>query len=133
MSEFELSSLKKGKVVVISAVPSVDTGICELQTKRFNEEASKFEDVVILTISCDLPLLTTGSVLHLALKTSCFIRLPNTWFWIKIQVFDRGLAIAHKECDCNRQEGVVRYQEYAKEVKTHVDYDKALEAIEKLV
>lgn len=46
----------KGKTVLISVVPSVDTGICSLQTKRFNQEvASADPNVVMLTISTDLP------------------------------------------------------------------------------
>ena len=45
----------KGKVCIISVVPSVDTGVCAAQTRRFNEEAAKLGDVIILTISCDLP------------------------------------------------------------------------------
>jgi thiol peroxidase len=45
-----------GKVKLISVVPSLDTGVCDAQTRRFNEEASKLGDnVVILTISVDLP------------------------------------------------------------------------------
>ena len=46
----------KGKTVLISVVPSLDTGVCSLQTKRFNEEAEKLpENITILTISNDLP------------------------------------------------------------------------------
>ena len=45
----------KGSVRIISVVPSVDTGVCDAQTRRFNEEASKLENVKILTISVDLP------------------------------------------------------------------------------
>jgi thiol peroxidase len=54
----ETSSLKDfaGKVKLISVVPSLDTGVCDAQTRRFNEEASKLGDsVVIITISADLP------------------------------------------------------------------------------
>src|ERR1700704_5522251 len=54
LSEVKLSSFK-GKKVIISVVPSLDTGICDLQTKRFNQEASKNSDMVILTVSKDLP------------------------------------------------------------------------------
>lgn len=49
----KLSELK-GRTVVISSVPSLDTPVCEFQTKRFNQEAGKL-DAVILTISMDLP------------------------------------------------------------------------------
>lgn len=46
----------RGKVRIISVVPSLDTGVCDAQTRRFNEEASKLgENVVILTVSADLP------------------------------------------------------------------------------
>ncbi len=46
----------KGQAVLISVVPSLDTGICRLQTKHFNEKvASQFPSVVMLTISADLP------------------------------------------------------------------------------
>ena len=45
-----------GKVKLISVVPSIDTGVCDAQTRRFNEEAGKLgENVVILTVSVDLP------------------------------------------------------------------------------
>ena len=50
-----LSSFR-GKVVVISAVPSLDTPVCDMETRRFNSEAAKLsDDIVILTISMDLP------------------------------------------------------------------------------
>lgn len=46
----------KGKVRIFSAVPSLETGVCDAQTRRFNEEAANLGDnVVILTISADLP------------------------------------------------------------------------------
>ena len=55
LSDFELASLK-GKKVILSVVPSLDTPTCDLQTKRFNEEAAKLNDSVkIITISMDLP------------------------------------------------------------------------------
>ena len=45
----------KGKVRIISVVPSIDTGVCDAQTRRFNEEAAKLEGVTVLTVSVDLP------------------------------------------------------------------------------
>ena len=55
LSPVKLSDYK-GKTVIISAVPSLDTSVCDTETRRFNEEASKLGDnVVILTISMDLP------------------------------------------------------------------------------
>jgi len=45
----------KGTVRIISVVPSLDTGVCDAQTRRFNEEAAKLDGVTVLTISVDLP------------------------------------------------------------------------------
>lgn len=51
----EFSSFK-GKVCIISSVPSLDTPVCDTQTRRFNQEAGRLgPDVAILTISMDLP------------------------------------------------------------------------------
>ena len=44
-----------GKVRLISVVPSLDTPVCDAQTRRFNQEAANLGDVAILTISMDLP------------------------------------------------------------------------------
>ncbi len=45
-----------GKVRLISVVPSLETSVCDMQTRRFNEEAAGLsEDVVVLTVSADLP------------------------------------------------------------------------------
>ena len=46
----------KGKIRFINVVPSVDTGICDAQTKRFSEEANKISGVEWITISCDTPM-----------------------------------------------------------------------------
>jgi thiol peroxidase len=46
----------KGKVIILSAVPSLDTDVCDRETRRFNEEAAKLsEDIIIYTISCRFP------------------------------------------------------------------------------
>lgn len=47
----------KGKVIILSAVPSLDTDVCDRETRRFNEEAAKLsDDIVIYIISCDFPM-----------------------------------------------------------------------------
>jgi thiol peroxidase len=47
----------KGKVIILSAVPSLDTTVCDRETRRFNEEAAKLgADIVIYTISTDTPM-----------------------------------------------------------------------------
>ena len=44
-----------GKVKVISVIPSIDTGVCADQTRRFNQEAADLDDTVVLTVSADMP------------------------------------------------------------------------------
>ncbi|NOT04282.1 MAG: thiol peroxidase [Anaerolineales bacterium] len=47
----------KGKVIILSAVPSLDTDVCDRETRRFNEEAAKLgDDIIIYTISTDFPM-----------------------------------------------------------------------------
>lgn len=47
----------KGKVIILSAVPSLDTDTCDRETRRFNEEAAKLgDDIIIYTISADFPM-----------------------------------------------------------------------------
>ena len=55
LTPVKLSSFK-GKICIIASVPSLDTPICDIETRRFNTEAANLSaDVVILTISMDLP------------------------------------------------------------------------------
>ncbi|WP_409302170.1 thiol peroxidase [Peribacillus sp. SCS-155] len=54
LSEVTLAD-SKGTVRIISVVPSIDTGLCDTQTRKFNEDASNLDNVKVLTISVDLP------------------------------------------------------------------------------
>lgn len=57
-NELNITGLKnfEGKIKIISVTPSLDTPVCDMQARRFNEEASKLSgDVVVLNISMDLP------------------------------------------------------------------------------
>lgn len=45
----------KGQTMIISVIPSIDTGVCSRQTRRFNEEATKQDGLTVLTVSADLP------------------------------------------------------------------------------
>jgi thiol peroxidase len=122
-----------GKIKIISVVPSVDTGICAAQTRRFNEEAAKMEDVIILTISCDLPFALgrfcaaegIDKVVTLSDHKETDFGLKYGFLIDELRLLSRGIVIIDKA-------GVVRYVEYVKEVASHPDYDKALEAAKSL-
>lgn len=118
-----------GKIRIISVVPSVDTGICAAQTRRFNEEAAKLNNVVILTISCDLPFALgrfcaaegIDKVVTLSDYKETDFGLKYGFLIDELRLLSRGIVIID-------QKGVVRYVEYVKEVASHPDYDKALAA-----
>ena len=121
----------KGKTVLISAVPSLDTGVCALQTKRFNKEVGQFpEDVVILTISTDLPFAQkrfcqAESVDKIKVLSDSVWRDFGEEYGLLIK--DRGLlARAILIIDTN---GTLQYRELVAEIGQHPDYDAALSAL----
>ena len=124
----------QGKVRILSIVPSVDTGICAAQTRRFNEEAAKLGDVVILTISCDLPFALgrfcaaegIDKVITLSDHKATDFGIKYGFLIEELRLLARGIVIVDKD-------GIVKYVEYVKEVASHPDYDKALAEAAKLV
>lgn len=124
----------KGKTILISAVPSLDTGVCALQTKRFNTEFANFNaDVVMLTISTDLPFAQkrfcqTESVDKIKVLSDSVWRNFAEQYGLLIE--DRGLlARAILIIDAN---GKLQYQELVKEVSQHPNYDAAITALTKI-
>ncbi|HOV11106.1 MAG TPA: thiol peroxidase [Bacteroidales bacterium] len=122
-----------GKTRIISVVPSVDTGVCAAQTRRFNVEAAKLNDTVILTISCDLPFALgrfcaaegIDKVVTLSDHRETDFGLKYGFLIEELRLLSRGIVIVDKS-------GTVRYVEYVKEVTTHPDYEKALDAARNL-
>ncbi len=133
LSPFSLKDVE-GKVKIISVVPSIDTGVCELQTTTFNEEASKLGDVVILTISVDLPFAQSrfcaakgiDKVITLSDHKDLSFGLNYGFVIEELRLLGRGIVILDKD-------NKVKYVEYVKEVTNHPDYDKAIEAAKKLL
>ncbi|MDF2645233.1 MAG: thioredoxin peroxidase [Paenibacillus sp.] len=134
MTEVSLSDYA-GKVKLISVVPSVDTGTCDAQTRRFNVEADKLGDnVVILTISVDLPF---------ALSRFCGaagIDKVVTLSDYKSRAFGQAYGVLIKEIQLDQraifildENNTVRYVEYLTEMKEHPNYDAALDALKELV
>lgn len=133
LSPFKLSDLK-GKPVIISSVPSLDTGVCELQTIRFNEEANKLPDVHIVTISCDLPFALSRFCADKGIDKAVTVSdhkdldFGSKYGFVieELRLLTRGIVVLDKE-------GTVKYVEYVPEVTNHPDYDKALEAASALL
>jgi len=122
------------KIKIISVVPSLDTGVCELQTIRFNEEAANLGDVLILTISVDLPFAQKrfcsahgiDKVITLSDHKDLSFGLNYGFVMEELRLLARGIVILDRD-------NTVRYVEYVKEVTSHPDYDKALEEVRKLM
>mgnify|MGYP001572416355 CR=1 FL=1 len=133
LSNFELSSLK-GKRVILSVVPSLDTGICDLQTKRFNQEASKLgADVVILTISMDLPFAQKrwcGAAGVDKLKTLSDHR--DAAFGQAYGVLIKGLRLLTRAIFIVDARGNITYKQIVPEITTEPNYDEALAALKKI-
>lgn len=133
LSPYDFHKETEGKVVVISAVPSVDTGVCEFQTNKFNEEASKLsEDVQIVTISVDLPFAQGRFCGAHGIENidvvSDYKDLSfgeNYGFILKeFRLLERGIVVIDKDKN-------ISHLEYVSEVTDHVDYDQALEAVKR--
>ena len=119
-----------GKRVLISVVPSLDTGVCDMQTRRFNTEASKLANVQILTISMDLPFAQArwcGAAGVRNLLTLSDHKAAD--FGFKYGLLIKELRLLTRAVLVVDEKGKLIYQEIVSEVADHPDYDKALAAI----
>lgn len=124
-----------GKVKLISVVPSIDTGVCDAQTRRFNEEASKLGDKVqILTVSVDLPFAQARWCG--AAGVDRVVMLSD----YKSKSFGQAYGVLIKELQLDMRsifvigaEDKIRYVEYLGEMTDHPNYDAALEAVKSLL
>ncbi len=120
----------KGKTLIISVVPSLDTGVCDLQTRRFNSEASGLGDNVrILTVSCDLPFAQArwcGAAGVDKLETLSDHRELS--FGIAYGVAIKELRLLSRSIFVVDKTGTVTYTEIVPEVTHEVNFDAALAA-----
>ena len=134
LSEVTLKS-SAGKVRVISVVPSLDTPVCDLQTKRFNDEASKLGDkAAIITVSLDLPFAQKrwcGAASATKVQLLSDYKDHSFGFAYGTRIKELGLLTrAVFVIDSNDQ---VQYVEYVKEVTAHPNYDAAIAVATKLI
>ena len=119
----------KGKIKLISVVPSIDTGVCSEQTKRFNEEADKLENVQVLTISMDLPFAQTRWCAANGIKKlDTLSDHRDADFGKKYGVLIKELRLLSRSIFVVDANDKITYAEYVSENTNHPDYDKALEA-----
>ena len=124
-----------GKVKVISVVPSLDTGVCDAQTRWFNQNVSKLgENVVVLTVSVDLPFAqkrwcgAAGIDQVETLSDHSDLSFGENYGFVLegLRLLSRGIVVIDKD-------DVVRYVEYVPEVTSAVNFDAAEAATKALV
>jgi thiol peroxidase len=134
LSPVKFSSFR-GKICIITSVPSLDTPVCDVETRRFNEEANKLGDqVVILTISMDLPFAqkrwcSAAGITRLQTLSDHRDASFGTSFGVLIKEL-RLLARAVFLVD---QKGVLRYIELVKEMTKEPDYKAVINVLKKLL
>ena len=123
-----------GKPLVISVIPSIDTGVCSRQTRRFNEEAANLGDAVnILTISADLPFAQLrwcgAEGIDRVIMASDY---KDMNFGDAYGTHIKELRWESRAVFVVDQEGVVRYAEYVPVVGHEPNYDAALATLREL-
>jgi len=134
LSPVRLSSFR-GKVCVIASVPSLDTPICDMETRRFNEEAGILgPDVAILTISMDLPFAQKRWCGAAGVdKVTTLSDHLSASFGEAYGVLIKELRLLARAVFVVDGDGVVQYVQIVKEVTDEPDYDDVLGALKKLL
>jgi len=124
-----------GKVVVITSVPSLDTPVCDMETRRFNEEAGKMgEGVQVLTLSMDLPFAQKRWCGDAGVKTvKTLSDHRDASFGLAYGVLIKELRLLARAVFIVDREGVVRYIQLVKEISNEPDYDAVLAAARELI
>ena len=129
----KLSSYR-GKVLIIASVPSLDTPVCDLETRRFNDEAANLgPDIEILTISMDLPFAQKrwcGAAGVKRLRTLSDHR--EAAFGQAYGVLIKELRLLARAVFIIDREGTVQYEQLVKEVTSEPNYEEVLQALGKM-
>ena len=124
-----------GKTCIISSVISLDTPVCDTQTRKFNEEASRLgPGVVILTLSMDLPFAQKrwcGAAGVDRIQTLSDHR--DASFGTSYGVLIKELRLLARAVFIADQKGVLQYQQVVKEVTNEPDYESALKTTKELL
>ncbi len=124
-----------GKVKLVSVVPSLDTGVCDAQTRRFNEEAGSLGDnVVVLTISVDLPFAQSRWCGAAGVERVVTLSDYKTGDFGKAYgVFIKEHHLLMRSIFVIDGAGKVQYVEYLKEMTEHPNYAEAINAVKQVL
>jgi len=117
------------RVRIISVVPSLDTPVCDAQTKRFNEEAAKLPDLSIITVSMDLPFAQKRWCNDFQVdKVKMLSDHKDGSFGANYGTLIKELRIESRAIFVVDRDNKVVHAEYVKEVADHPNYEAALTA-----
>jgi thiol peroxidase len=124
----------RNRLCIISSVPSLDTPICDIETRKFNEEASKLgEKIQILTISMDLPFAQKrwcGAAGVNKIQTLSDHR--DAQFGIAYGVLIKELRLLARAVFLVDQKGILQYTQLVKEISNEPNYDEIWNALKKI-
>lgn len=134
MSSVKLSSFKD-KVCIICSVPSLDTSVCDMETRRFNEEAQRLgKGVAVLTISMDLPFAQKRWCGAAGIKNvQTLSDYRDASFGNAYGVLIKELRLLGRAVFVVDKKGIIRYVQIVNELTNEPDYDAVLEAVGKLL
>ncbi len=124
-----------GKIRLISVVPSLDTPVCDMQTRKFNEQLDTLGDRVAgYTVSADLPFAQArwcGAAGMKRMQTLSDHR--DMAFGDAYGTHIKELRLESRAVFVIDGQGRIQYTEYVKEITQHPDYDAALAAVRRLI
>lgn len=125
----------RGKVKILSAVPSLDTPVCDTETRRFNEEAAKLPgDIVVLTISLDLPFAQKRWCAAAGIdKVKVLSDYQDRSFASAYGVLIKELKLLSRSIFVVDAADTVRHVQHVKEVTQEPDYAAVLSAAKSFV
>lgn len=120
----------KGRTRLITSVPSLDTPVCDSETRRFNEEAAKLSDVEMLVISVDLPFAQARFCQTAGIKNvKTLSDHRDVSFGKAYGTLIKELRLLSRAVFVIGPDDTIQYVEYVKEVSSHPNYDAALTAL----
>ncbi|MCK5124654.1 MAG: thiol peroxidase [candidate division Zixibacteria bacterium] len=134
LSPVKMSSFA-GKTIVLVSVPSLDTPVCDMETRRFNKEAAGLgDDVAIITLSMDLPFAQTRWCGSAGVdKVTVLSDYRDASFGENYGVLIKELRLLARTIFVVDKEGIVQYVQYVEETTSEPNYDDVLKAIGKVV
>lgn len=124
-----------GKIQLIAVVPSLDTGVCDTMTRKFNQDAAALpEDVAVYTISVDLPFAQSRWCGNAGIeRVKTLSDYQERSFGLAYGLLIDELKLLARAVYVIDQQGKVAYREIVTEVTAEPDYDAALNAVKELL